>query len=162
MDAEVSSQGGEPPLVVIDSNVVLDWLLFGDASTLALEGEVRAGRLAWAASAAMLAEYRRVFKPAAAVARGVDPLAFESSWARWGRLDDASPPACGLRCTDPDDQVFIDFALARHARWLLTRDRALLKLARRARERGLAVLRPVDWRPAAGAPVHGQGALATP
>ena len=51
----------------------------------------------------------------------------------------------GLRCRDTDDQVFIDLALAEGARWLLTHDRALLKLSRRASARGLRILRPGDW-----------------
>jgi predicted nucleic acid-binding protein len=49
-----------------------------------------------------------------------------------------------LRCRDADDQVFIDLALVHRARWLLTRDKALLALARRARPLGTEILRP--WR----------------
>jgi predicted nucleic acid-binding protein len=37
-----------------------------------------------------------------------------------------------LLCSDPDDQVFLDLAVTRGASFLLSRDRALLKLARRA------------------------------
>ena len=37
--------------------------------------------------------------------------------------------------------------LAASAHWLFTRDHALLRLARRARERGVIVLRPADWQP---------------
>jgi predicted nucleic acid-binding protein len=55
-----------------------------------------------------------------------------------------SPPY--LRCTDSDDQVFIDLALAEGARWLLTHDRALLKLARRAAVLGVLVQKPRAWR----------------
>jgi predicted nucleic acid-binding protein len=73
------------------------------------------------------------------------------------RFDDAalehpSPPACGLECRDPDDQTFIDLAVAAGARWLVTRDRALLELAREAQCRhAIAVLTPAQfaraWRP---------------
>lgn len=150
MTPDAPTDRHEPPRIVIDSNVVLDWLLFHDRSTRALGDAMEAGTVAWIATAAMLAEHRRVFKPDAAVHWGADPSAFEVAWERWGRLEATTPPPCGLRCTDPDDQVFIDLALTRGATWLLTRDRALLKLARRARERGLAVTRPVDWRPGAG------------
>ena len=41
--------------------------------------------------------------------------------------------------------MFIDLALAAGVQWLFTRDRALLRLARKARERGVIVLRPADW-----------------
>jgi len=40
---------------------------------------------------------------------------------------------------------FIDLALAHKARWLLSRDRAVLKLGRRTRPLGLEVLTPDAW-----------------
>ena len=51
-----------------------------------------------------------------------------------------------MRCTDPDDQKFIDFALRSGASALLTRDRAVLKLARGARGRGLWIETAVAWQ----------------
>jgi predicted nucleic acid-binding protein len=48
----------------------------------------------------------------------------------------------GLTCSDPDDQVFLDLGLAQPTRWLVTHDRALLRLARAARHHGLRVVRP--------------------
>jgi len=50
-----------------------------------------------------------------------------------------------MRCNDPDDQKFVDLALAYGARWLLSRDRAVLKLAKRCRTLGLQVLTPEQW-----------------
>jgi predicted nucleic acid-binding protein len=55
------------------------------------------------------------------------------------------PPRGPLRCKDPDDQVFIDLALHVGARWLFTKDAALLKLARRARQRGVGVTSLQQW-----------------
>ena len=50
-----------------------------------------------------------------------------------------------LRSTDPHDQMFIDLAVARRAHALLTRDRALLRLASRARRVGVLVATPEAW-----------------
>ena len=50
-----------------------------------------------------------------------------------------------LRCTDPDDQCFIDLAVSRRTPWLITRDHALRRLARRARAFGVAVVTPEGW-----------------
>jgi predicted nucleic acid-binding protein len=55
------------------------------------------------------------------------------------------PPGLALHCTDPDDQVFIDLALVAGARWLVTQDRALLRLARRAALRGVVIVPPARW-----------------
>ena len=42
------------------------------------------------------------------------------------------PQRAGLpRCRDPDDQKFLEAALAAHADYLITKDRALLYFARR-------------------------------
>ena len=60
-------------------------------------------------------------------------------------IEPVAAPGPPLRCRDPDDQMFIDLALSARAQWLVTRDRALLVLARRARLRGVTVIRPVDW-----------------
>ena len=56
------------------------------------------------------------------------------------------PPPCGLVCRDPDDQVFIDLAATRGAGWLVTKDKALLALAKAARRRfGLRILVPAAF-----------------
>ncbi len=55
------------------------------------------------------------------------------------------PPPQRLWCSDNDDQVFIDLALTQRARWLLSKDRALLKLARKARALGVLVTPPARW-----------------
>lgn len=61
----------------------------------------------------------------------------------------APDEACLPRCADPDDQKFLQLALAAGASWLLSKDKELLKLDRRTRRAGLfAILLPQDWLPA--------------
>jgi hypothetical protein len=56
------------------------------------------------------------------------------------------------RCADPDDQKFLALAANAGARWLLSRDRALLALAGRLRRAGgFAILAPSAWVPAVDA-----------
>jgi predicted nucleic acid-binding protein len=51
-----------------------------------------------------------------------------------------------LRCADPDDQKFLELALDTGARWLLSKDRELLKLANRTwRVCRFAILQPKAW-----------------
>jgi uncharacterized protein len=136
-----------PPKVVIDTNAALDWLLFADPAARALGEAVVAGRLAWVGTASMQEELARVLAGGLAAARGHEPAPILATWQRHCALQ---PPAAAApwRCTDPDDQPFLDLAVAAGARWLVSRDKALLKLARRAQALGLAIVAPAHWTPA--------------
>ena len=135
-------------LIVLDTNVVMDWLVFLDPGCAALQAAVMAGTVHWRASSEMRAELAHVLGRGIAKAWLPDPAVL---WSRWDQdcveLNDVAPASLGtrLRCTDPDDQKFIDFALGHRARWLLSHDRAVLKLARRARPLGLHILTPAAW-----------------
>jgi uncharacterized protein len=142
---------GEPsltpvPCVVLDTNVVLDWLLFADPAVAALSAAVAEGRLRWIASPPMREELAHVLGGGLAAARGADTLALLRAWDRH-----VTPaPRAGthpLRCRDADDQMFVELALASRARWLISRDRAVLALRRRAADFGLQIQQPADWRP---------------
>jgi uncharacterized protein len=130
--------------VVIDTNVVLDWLLFGDAAAQALGRAVETGTVAWVGTARMHDELACVLASGLPAWRGRDTAPVLEAWQRHCTLQ---PPAAAApwRCTDPDDQPFLDLAVATGARWLVSRDKALLKLARRARDRGLAIVTPARW-----------------
>jgi predicted nucleic acid-binding protein len=55
-------------------------------------------------------------------------------------------------CRDPLDQKFLDLAVSVRAGWLITRDRDLLKLARKTRRQGLLIVTPECWAHSAAAP----------
>ena len=136
------------PAIVLDTNVVLDWLLFCNPECERLGAWLQAGKVRWLASAAMRDELVHVLGR-----RRLDKWRPEETalWATWDRVSipveapAPASPAARLRCTDADDQKFIDLALASGARWLLSRDRAVLKLARAARDQGLMIQTPGSW-----------------
>lgn len=129
--------------VVIDTQTLLDWQLFRDPACA--EWSLPVGRWRWLACAGMRDELGFVLNrpwPARwALPAGV--LEFFDAHAQV----QVAPPASRLRCTDKDDQVFIDLALQHAPSFLLTRDRALLRLAKRALPLGVAVLKPSLWQP---------------
>ena len=140
------------PSAVLDTNTVLDWLVFQDPSTEELARRIEAGHLAWRATPAMRREFERVL-PRPSLARWVPDAARAAvAWDRHARLEPLEPPRGPLACADPDDQVFIDFALQHRCTWLVSRDRALLRLARRAAAWGVEVLTPQAWMARAAAP----------
>jgi uncharacterized protein len=134
------------PLVVLDTNVVLDWLLFADPGVRALAAAIKQGRLRWIATAAMRGEFAHVLGRGLAAAHGTDAGRFDLTWEQFCVEHPPAPPAAApLRCTDANDQKFLDLALAVGARWLISRDRALLKLRAKAAARGLAIVAPSQW-----------------
>ena len=148
---------GGPWVAVLDTNVVLDWLWFDDPRVGALADRVRAGSLQWHATAPMRAELAAVLGreslPARARSAG-DVLADYDRWCVPHPGPAAQDAAAALRCTDADDQKFIDLALALARAGgeaaLLTRDRAVLRLARRARLHRLWIGPPERWCDPAG------------
>ena len=150
VSADGRLQPALPPALVLDTNVVLDWLVFRNPCGQALTREVALGSVRWLASPAMRCELTHVLSRGVVDRYTTDPSPL---WAFWTRhaVELADPPTIDLpqrlRCTDPDDQKFIDFALSHRTRWLLSRDKAVLKLAKRARLLGLIIVKPEDWSP---------------
>lgn len=135
------------PRIVLDTNAVFDWLLFADPGMQALATAIEQGRLRWIATAAMRGEFAHVLGRGLAAGRDADPARIELTWQQHCTEHPTAPPAAApLRCTDTDDQKFLDLALAAGARWLVSRDRALLKLRSKALALGLAIVTPGQWR----------------
>lgn len=127
--------------VVLDTNVVLDLLLFADPATAPLRQALDTGAAHWIATPVMREELARVLTYAhlqprlQAPGRGAAQLL-----ACFDRLSAPVPvaPHAPLRCKDADDQKFIDLALAQGAA-LLSKDRAVLKLRKRLQLHGVPV-----------------------
>lgn len=135
------------PLVVLDTNVVLDLWLFGDARSAPLRSALQAGRLSALVTAPMLAELGDVLQRPFAQGWPVPPAQALADLQAFARLV-AMPTAAGQpapRCTDPDDQKFIDLAWHWPAAWLVSRDRAVLRLAKPALTHGLRIVTPERW-----------------
>ncbi len=137
-----------PRVAVLDTQIVLDWLVFRDPSTVPLASALEKGSLRWLTTQAMRDELEHVLDRGVAASWKPDRTAIAQTFERLAeRVEGRIPAGPPLQCSDPDDQMFIDLALATGVHWLFTRDRALLRLARRARSRGVVVIRPVDWNP---------------
>lgn len=144
----------ERPTVVLDSNVVLDWLVFRDPTADAIGAAITAERVRWIATPAMRSELEHVLTVSRLLCWKAVPCQVLAEWDRWARTMAAPLPAeaTALRCTDPDDQKFIDLALHAGASALLSRDRAVLALAARARRRGLTIQTAAAWTRSNAAP----------
>lgn len=114
--------------VVLDTNVVLDLLVFRDPSTAALLQALTAGRLRWLALPSMRAEFARVLDyPHLAAWRAQHDRPAPAALAAFDALAQAAAAVAPapVRCRDPDDQPFLDLAVA-HRALLLSKDRDVL------------------------------------
>lgn len=120
-------------MIVLDTNIVLDAFVFNDPATLPLKAALAAGTLQWLATPAMRDELARVLGYPKIVARmAFYQVSADEVLARFDAqvcLVEAAPKVT-LTCTDPDDQKFIDLAVAYKA-LLLSKDRAVLCMAKR-------------------------------
>ena len=124
--------------LVLDTNVWLDWLVFDDPSIATIKAAVAAKRAEVFIDAACEAELERALgydfgrkRTLAAAGRGAC-LAECRRVAQ--RIHSTVPEAERAQlpaCRDPDDQKFLEAALNARAGFLVTKDRALLDLARR-------------------------------
>ena len=119
--------------VVLDTNIVLDLLLFQDPATQPLRAALDTNALQWIATTPMRDELARVLtypyilKSLAHHQRSaVDVLAGFDAQAQ---LTTVAPRASAI-CKDPDDQIFIDLAVTQRAH-LLSKDKAVLCMKKR-------------------------------
>jgi putative PIN family toxin of toxin-antitoxin system len=123
--------------LVLDTNIWLDWLVFEDTGIAHIRQLQGAGHLELCIDAACEAELADVLTRRYA-RRSLDAKAQAAALAQCRRLttriDIRAPEAERARlpqCRDPDDQKFLEAALAAQAGFLITKDRALLDLSRR-------------------------------
>jgi putative PIN family toxin of toxin-antitoxin system len=132
--------------LVLDTNIVLDLLVFADPQVQPLSQGLGAGELHWLATGAMREELARVLrypKLAERVAsRRGGELAVLADFDRQARLVEA-PGKASVTCADPDDQKFIDLAVA-HRCTLLSKDRDVLRLRKRLAGLDVTAARRLD------------------
>lgn len=136
-----------PIQLVLDTNVVLDWLLFADVSLDSLGIALRTGQARVLTHPFAVNELRRV------LAYPLLRLATDRQAelvARYGQQ--TSQPALGFSvtslrlpagfpdCRDPDDQPFLALTYHSHAHALVTRDRQLLRLRKSAARFGVRIV----------------------
>ncbi len=119
--------------LVLDTNVVLDLLVFGDPLAQPLQAALALGQLDWLATPAMRDELERVLDYVHIASRlassGLRAADVMQRFDRHARIVEA-PARAPVTCSDPDDQKFIDLAV-RHECLLLSKDAAVLALQKK-------------------------------
>jgi uncharacterized protein len=147
------------PRIVLDSNVWIDILVFDDPHTRPIRAALERGALCALIDARCQGELTYVLDYPQFVKRAVDKQAALDTLARLTQFvespapdntdadNDAALAAKPLpQCKDRDDQKFIELAHRSGAQWLVSKDRAVLKLARRIeRDFGFRIVQPAQF-----------------
>jgi len=132
--------------LVVDTNIVLDLLVFDDPATAQLKAFLIRVPFAWIATQAMRDELERVLAYPKLAARQVLQdcgaarvlAAFDAQVRQV-----AAAVKADVTCRDPDDQKFIDLAV-QHRALLVSKDRVVLEMRKRLAARGVAVMASLD------------------
>lgn len=128
-----------PLRLVLDTNIWLDWLVFDDQGIAPIKAAVGSGQAEISIDAACEQELVRVLAyplpkktlDAALQAACLAECRRLTQMAKTGERDCGRLPVC----RDPSDQKFLEFARDCRADFLVTKDLALLALARRKIQR---------------------------
>lgn len=138
-----------PKRIVIDTNVCLDLFVFHDPRWHALLQALEDRTICAFTRDDCRTEWLKVLEyphlPLDASSRPAAISHFDRLIACIAseRADGASLPLC----KDPDDQKFLELARDINADLLITKDKALLKLARKIARAGMfAIIRPEQWQ----------------
>ena len=146
----ISRSTPRPLHAVLDTNVVLDLFHFIDPRTLSLKHAIEAGWLRCYGDEACLDELQRVLTyPEFGLETDAQNRLLAAYRGLLTIIDDNAADAAGSfdlpRCRDVDDQKFLTLAARSNADLLITRDKELLRLARRrVRRTSFAIVTPDD------------------
>jgi len=119
--------------VVLDTNILLDIFVFNDVRAVNLKQAIVDGDIPVIASQKTLLEFadvisRPIFK--------LDKQTQATILAQWQSFakqqDDSNLASAPWKCRDPDDQIFLDLAYQLRPTILISKDDAVLQIARRA------------------------------
>jgi putative PIN family toxin of toxin-antitoxin system len=138
-DTQCGTTGGS--LFVIDTNIVLDLFVFGDAASAPLRNVLLAAAIDWIATQPMRDELARVLTYPQLAARlksgNLPPSDVLALFDEHARIVAVAAKAA-ITCSDPDDQKFIDLAVA-HQALLLSKDQDVLSMRKRLLAQGIWV-----------------------
>ncbi|MEJ1960908.1 MAG: putative toxin-antitoxin system toxin component, PIN family [Gammaproteobacteria bacterium] len=134
--------------LVLDTNVVIDWLVFDDEYLASFRERVRAREIEIVTHSPALNELRRVLEyrelklDPERQAEVLAAYVAQTTLLHWETPAAPAPeplPKGFPRCRDPDDDPFLHLAWQSRADALVSRDKAVLELARRAPRFGFRI-----------------------
>ena len=139
-----------PKRIVLDTNVCLDLFVFRDPRWARLLAALHAREVSAVTRSDCRTEWQIVLGyphlPLDDMSRHRSAAEFDALIDCVEDTDDAAHRIALPKCRDPDDQKFLELARDAQADILITKDKALLKLARKIAHAGLFfIMTPEHW-----------------
>lgn len=138
-------------MLILDTNIILDLFVFNDPDLASLKLALLAGlenkQLNWIATTDMRIELERVLTyPKITPRMAFYQVTADDVLAKFDQLATLVDPAPKAKwiCKDPDDQRFIDLAV-QHQATLLSKDQAILCMAKRMLTAGAVVMTAIEF-----------------
>jgi predicted nucleic acid-binding protein len=125
--------------LIIDTNVLLDLFVYADERVLALREAIEGKRAQLFYSSAMLEEFKDVLGRAQFGLGEEVQSSILRNWQDLGTLLSIEHSA-PVRCSDPDDQIFINLAFQIRPAVLYSKDLALIDLRNNLRDLEIELL----------------------
>ena len=133
--------------VVLDTNVCLDLFVFRDQHTLPIMQALQSGQIRAVTRAECRDEWLAVLHYRHLPLNDDNRPLAQAEFDQYIEL--IAPPVSGVRlpvCSDKDDQKFLELARDANVQYLITKDKALLKLAKKTARAGMfTILLPQKW-----------------
>ncbi len=143
-------------MLILDTNIILDLFVFNDPDLASLKPALLAGleskQLNWIATQDMRIELARVLTyPKITPRMAFYQVTTADVLHKFDQLATLVEPAPKAQwaCKDPDDQQFIDLAV-QHQATLLSKDQAVLCMAKRLLTAGAVVKKATNFTPQIG------------
>ncbi len=128
------------PVVVLDTNILLDVLVFDDSRAHPLRVALTASELDAVATEKTLAEFLDVIGRQQFSLSPEKQQEIIAQWRTWSRLiNDEEITVAPWKCKDRDDQIFINLAYTLKPSVLISKDKMVLKIAKRAEKEGVVI-----------------------
>jgi putative PIN family toxin of toxin-antitoxin system len=133
------------PHLVLDTNVILDLLVFKDPSTEPIRLLLDAQQVDAVRTPASMAELIDVIGRPTFKLSQEEQETIREAWESCSRLlEDAAIEPAPFTCRDPDDQVFLDMAYSIRPALLLSKDLRVLELCAIAKRHGVEISNQYD------------------
>lgn len=130
----------ETNLIVLDTNILLDLLVFEDPSIMVLKEDLLSGQLTAWTREEILAEFAEVIaRPLFKLETSTQENLIQKARELHHNIDTSELLPAPFTCLDQDDQVFLDLALKLAPCLLISKDNEVLKLKSQARQYGVLI-----------------------